>query len=102
MDDAVTRRHPLHVAGPDAAAIAGAVFMDELAFEHVGHGLEAAMRVIGRAHGLARPVVGRTHLVEQQERIDDLQPGHRKRAANDEAATLLLALGVNDAMDFAR
>ena len=102
MDDAVAGRHPLHVASADAAAVAGTVLVLELAFDHVGDGLEAAMRMIGRAHRLTGRVIGRPHLVEQQERIDDLQPGHRKRPADDEPRALLLAIGVNDAMDFAR
>ena len=37
--------------------------------QHVGHGLEAAVRVIGRALGLARGVLHGPHLIEQQERI---------------------------------
>jgi len=39
------------------------------AFEHVGHGLEAAVGMIGKARDVSRGIVG-AELVEQQERID--------------------------------
>jgi hypothetical protein len=38
---------PLHVSGPEAAAVAGGIFVLHLSVEQVGHGLEAAVRMIG-------------------------------------------------------
>ncbi len=69
MEDAAAGGHPLRVALADHAAAAVRVVVDDLAVEHVGHGLEAAVRVPGRADGFAGPVHRRAHLVEQQERV---------------------------------
>jgi hypothetical protein len=42
--------------------------------------------MVGRADGLAGPVVLRAHVVEEQERIDHLEPAGGKRPPNDEPA----------------
>ncbi len=61
--------HPLHVAGRDASAVAGGIFVVDLAVEHDSDRLEAAMRMPAHAARLvARREVGRTRMVEQQER----------------------------------
>ena len=88
VHDAAPGRHPLHVARRDRAAVPGGVLVLELSLEHVGHRLEAAVRMVGRAHGLARAVVGRPHLVEEQEGIDEVEARGRERTPNDEAARL--------------
>jgi hypothetical protein len=44
VDDAVAGGHPLHVAGGDGAAVAGAVAVDDFTLQGEGDGLEAAMR----------------------------------------------------------
>ena len=49
MNHAAAGRHPLHVARTQHVGIAERVAMLVLAGEHVRHGLEAAMRMIGRA-----------------------------------------------------
>ena len=81
---------------PMTPAVPGRVLVLELALEHVGDRLEAAVRMVGRADRLARPVVDRPHLVEEQERIDQLEPGGRERAAHDEAAALGLLVRGDD------
>jgi hypothetical protein len=86
----------LHVAGPEPAAVAGRIRVLHLAVEQVGHGLEAAVRMIGRADRLARPVIRRSHLVEQQERVGMAQTRAGERPSHDEAAALALAMRGHD------
>ena len=54
-----------------AAMTCGVLVLDR-ALEDVRDGLEAAMRMVGRADRLARAVLDGTELVEQQERIDEM------------------------------
>ena len=49
MHDAAARGHPLHVAGAERAAVAEAVAVLDGAGEHVGDGLDAAVRMPGEA-----------------------------------------------------
>src|SRR5258708_13042931 len=77
--------------------MAGRVLVLELPLQHVSDGLEAAMRVIGRADRLAGTVVGRPHLVEKEERIGHIQPRGRHGPADDEARPFALAVGGGDA-----
>ena len=69
MEDAAAGRHPLHVAGAEAAAIAEAVAVFDRAGQHVGDRLDAAMRM-PREPGeiFVRMVVA--EVVEQQKRIE--------------------------------
>src|SRR5712691_3088728 len=92
MHDAGTCGHPLHVARAKHAAMAGRVLVLELALQHVSDGLEAAMRVIGRADRLAGAVIGRPHLVEKEEGIDHVQSRGRHRPAHDEACAFALTV----------
>ena len=62
--------HPLHVAGTNLAAMAGRIGVLILAFDHIRHGLETAMRMIGRADRFAGRVLHRPEFVDQQKRID--------------------------------
>src|SRR5207302_4408440 len=60
--------HPLHVAGPNAPAVAGGILVVDLALEHDSNRLEAAVRMPAHAARLlARREVGRAGMVEQQE-----------------------------------
>ena len=69
MQDAAAGRHPLHVAGAEIAAVAEAVAVLDGPGQHIGNGLDAAMRM-PRETGpiIVRPVVA--EIVEQQERIE--------------------------------
>ena len=61
--------HPLHVAGAERAAVAQAVAVLDGAGEHVGDGLDAAVRMPRKAgEVVVGPVVA--EIVEQQERIE--------------------------------
>ncbi len=69
VEDAAAGRHPLDVAGAEPAAIAEAVAVLDRAGEHIGDGLDAAMRMPGEAGEVVLgPVVA--EIVEEQERIE--------------------------------
>src|SRR5262249_13822678 len=101
VDDARAGSHPLDIAGAQRAPMAGGVLVVHLALEHVGDGLETAVRVIGRAHRFTRAVVDRPHLVQEQERIDGRDSQPREGPADDEAAALALLVCRDDLLDLA-
>jgi hypothetical protein len=96
MHHASAGSHPLHVARPQTAGVAVRVTMLHLARDHVGNGLEAAMRMVGSALGLARREFHRPHLVEQQERIEQRHLLVWERPVHNEARALELARRVDD------
>jgi len=68
MQDAGAGRHPLNVSLADDAAIAGGIAMCELAVQHDGDCLEAAMRMLSHATGPgSRGKIRGTCEVQQQE-----------------------------------
>ena len=69
VEDATAGGHPLGVALADHAAAAIGVVVGDLAVEDVAHGLEAAVRMPGRALGLFGSVDLRAEVVQQQERV---------------------------------
>ena len=71
--------HPLRVAVGDDAAAAVRVVVLEDAVDHVGDGLEAAVRVPRRALRLAGRVLDLAHLVEVDERVEVAE---QRRPAN--------------------
>ena len=86
LDDARASGHPLHVTRVQRTGMTRRILVTELAFERVRDRFEAAMRMVGRALGLARRVIDRSHFVEQQERIEVHQQTCRKRTVDDKAA----------------
>src|SRR5262249_6196367 len=67
VQDAAAGGHPLHVAGAERAFVAEAVAVLDRAGQHVGDGLDAAVRVPGKSCAVVvRPVIA--EIVEQQER----------------------------------
>ena len=72
--------HPLHVARTEPAAVAGRILVLHFSVEQIGHGLEPAMRMMGRAYSFARSALDRSHFVEQQERHGANQPKGRDAA----------------------
>ena len=98
MHDAAAGRHPLHVAGTEIAAVAQAVAVLDGSGQHVGDGLDAAVRVPGEAGEiLVRPVVA--EIVEQQERIEFGGVAKAKGAAQMNARALDGGLRGDDAFD---
>ena len=76
VDDAVTGRHPLHVARADLAAAAAGIAMFQLALIGDGHGFKALVRMPADAALLitGRELVGRG-VVEQQRTDSTPDPG---------------------------
>ena len=70
MYDAAPRCHPLNASRPELAPVAFVVFMPHRAREHIGHGLETAVWVIGKASDVVG-ALSRLELVEKQERGPD-------------------------------
>ena len=69
----------------------------EDAVDHVGDGLEAAVRVPGRALGLAGRVLDLAHLVEVDEGVEVVQRDAGEGAAHGEALALEAAGGARHA-----
>lgn len=70
--------------------------MLELAFEQVGDRLEPPVGMVGGAARLAGGVVDGLHLVEQEERVEQLEARHGERTVDAEAGALVLVLGGDD------
>ena len=69
VDDPTAGRHPLDVAGGDAALVAQAVAVLDRAGQHISDSLDAAMRMPRKAgQVILRDVVA--EIVQQQERIE--------------------------------
>ena len=73
--------------------------MLERAVHHVGHGLEAAVRMPGRALRLAGRVLDLAHLVHVNERIQRPEVDAMEGASHREALALEPARGARDADD---
>ena len=87
VDDAAARRHPLDIAGAERAAIAEAVAVIDRARQHVGDGLDAAVRMPGESSlELLRSIVA--EVVEQQERIEVARVAEAEGAAEMDAGAL--------------
>ena len=70
VQDARAGGHPLRAAVEDPAATAVGVLVLDDPVDHVGDGLEPAVRVPRRAERLTRAVVDRPHLVHVDERVE--------------------------------
>ena len=98
MDDAAPGGHPLHAAGLEQADVADAVAMAHAALEHDRHGLEAAVRMVGKAADVvARGVAAEG--VEHQERIEPLLQRLRQHARQLDAVAVGGGLAADDALD---
>ncbi|MNM99740.1 Amidohydrolase [compost metagenome] len=62
--------HPAHIARQHALIRAQAVLVQDCAFEQVGQGRQADMRVLANIHAMARRIVSFEHVVEEHERAD--------------------------------
>jgi hypothetical protein len=89
VENSGTGGHPLGRAVVDDAAAAVGVLVLEGAVDHVGDGLEAAVRVPARALGLAGRVIHFAHLVHVDERVQVSRRDARERAHDREALALV-------------
>ena len=98
VQDAAAGRHPLHVARSEIAAIAQAVAVLDIAGEHIGDGLDAAMRMPGKSGAiLVRPVVA--EIVQQEERIELGGVAEAESAAQVHAGSFDRGFRGDDAFD---
>ena len=88
VQDAAAGGHPLGVAVGDQAAAAVGVLVPERPVDDVGHGLEPAVRVPGRALRLTGRVVHLAHLVHVNERVQRPQVDAGECAADRETLAL--------------
>ena len=93
MRDAAPGRHPVDVARPDRLHAADAVAMQDLAFEEIGHGGEADVRMRPHVEPLARRQRHRPHLVEEDEGTDAALLRCRQRAAHGKAVAEVAGAG---------
>ena len=100
MHDTAPRRHPLNAPRPELAAVAFVVFMPHRAREHIGHGLEPAVWVIGKAGDVVGALRG-LELVEKKERIEIVELRGPDSAANAHARTLERFLRADDLSNIA-
>ena len=95
MQDAAAGGHPLHVAGGHFAFVAEAVAVLDRTGEHVGDGLDAAMRMPGKS----RKVIFRilvAEIVQQQKRIEILGFAETEGALQLYAGAFESGLRLND------
>src|SRR6516225_10179618 len=98
MQDTAAGRHPLHVAGAEIAAIAEAVAVLDITGEHVGNGLDAAMRMPGETGEIfGRAVVA--EIVQKEKWIEFGGVAEAESAAQMHAGALDRGLGRDDAFD---
>ena len=101
VDDAAPGGHPLHAAGLEQADVADAVAVAHAPVEHDRHGLEAAVRVVGKAADVvARGIAAEG--VEHQERIEAALQRLRQHARQLDAGAVGGRLAADDALDAAR
>ena len=98
VQNAVSGRHPLHVAGVDRSGVADAVFMRHRALDHVGDRFDAAVRVPGEAGDEIRRFFA-AEVVQQQEGIEQARLVKAKCALQAHAGAFHGWRGANDALD---
>ena len=87
VENAAAGGHPLHVAGGHAALVAERVAVRDLTGEDVGDGLDAAMRMPGKAGQVVGGILV-AEVVEQQERIELLGLAEAEGALELDACAL--------------
>src|SRR6185312_14720637 len=69
MQNAAAGRHPLHISGSHLALVAETIAVLHRTREHVGDGLDAAMRMPGKT-GEIVPGILVPEIIQQQERVE--------------------------------
>ena len=87
MDDAGSGCHPLNVTVAEHAAVAKRIAMFDIALQDIGDGLDATMRVPGKAFQIFRRVVI-PEIVHHQERIERIGIAEAKNAVEMNAGPL--------------
>ena len=100
VDDAAAGGHPLHAAAFQLADVAEMIFMPHVAVEHVGHGLEAPMRMRRKAGDVIVGVVGRK-VIEHEKRVEPRPCGLAETAAELDSRAVGSRDGFDDALQCA-
>ncbi len=98
MHDAAPGGHPLHVAGAERAFAADAVAMFDGSGQNIGDGLDAAMRMPGKAGEIIFGAVV-AEIIQQQKGIGLLGVAEAEGAAQLDAGALDGGLRLHDAFD---
>ncbi len=69
MQNPAPARHPLHIARADVTDVAKTVTMLCASFKHISDGLDAAMRMEGKAARLARTRGAKVKMVKEQKGV---------------------------------
>jgi hypothetical protein len=100
VDDAAAGRHPLHAAVAQQPFVAARVAVPQAAGDHVGHGLEAAVRMVWKAADVVARVVG-AEGVEHQIRVEPALQVLRQHAGQLDARAIAGGLAGDEALDLA-
>ena len=98
MQDAAAGGHPLHVACAHLTLVAEAVAVLDGAGEHIGDGLDAAVRMPGKAGAVVIGVVV-AEIIEQQERVELAGRAEAEGTAQLHAGALGREGRLRDALD---
>ena len=90
--------HPLDVAGAEGALIPQAVAMVDGACEHIGNGLDAAVRMPWEAGHIVGGLIA-TKVIEEQKRIGLFRVAETEGATQADTGTFDVGLGFDDAFD---
>ena len=98
VNDSAACRHPLHVARGDGATVAHAVAVLDCAGKNVGDGLDATMRMPGKAGEIVLwDVIA--EVVEQQEWVEVGGVAKAEGAAKMHSSAFERGLGLNEPLD---
>ena len=101
VDHAAAGDHPLHAAVAQQAFVPRIVSVAHAAGEHVGHGLEAAMRMVWEAGDVVVRIVA-AECVQHQEGIEAALQLAGQHAGQRHARAVRGSDALNDALDIAR
>src|SRR5229473_8303126 len=97
VENAAPGRHPLDVAGAELTLVAQAVAVVDAARQHIGDGLDAAVRMPGKSGAIVlRTIVA--EVVEQEERIELARLPEAEGAPQLHARAFDRGLGFDDAL----
>ena len=89
VGDAASGDHDIDRAGSQGLVHAQRVGMVHLAFEQIGQGGQADMRVRAHIHAIAGREGRRAHFIEEDERPDPAALGRRQDAGDGKSAQIL-------------
>jgi hypothetical protein len=98
VNDAAPGGHPLDVARANGAAIAQTIPVFNRACQDIGNGLDAAMRVPGKAgEVILRNII--SEIIQQQERVELGSVAETKSSAQTHSGAFQRRLGLNQSFD---